>query len=256
MVNAIDKRLRHKNEILFFDEEAENILSTKNSFKLTNTKTHVEIFNEIPQLKAIVPFFGNVKDKKLLDLGCGDGWASLYFARSGAHVVCCDISPKCLQLAKKLAESNGLADRISTLVMAAEELSLKSRHFDFVFVNASLHHFDLSCAISEIKRILKRDGKAAFIEDLAYHPILRIYRALTPHRHTVHEKPLRKKELDLIYAEFERVRIEYTGVLNVQCKNGKIWGKAQKIDHMLLRIFPAISKYARIVSICVQNPKQ
>lgn len=253
MVSTTDKRLRHKNEILFFDKEAESILSTKNSFKLTNTKTHIEIFNEIPQLKAVVPFFGNVKGKKLLDLACGDGWSSLYFARSGAKVFCCDISPRCIRLANEYSKANKLTEQMLPVVMSGEELGFKDSYFDLVFVNEALHHLSLDEALHEIRRVLKKNGKAVFIEDFAYHPLFRVYRAITPRRRTAYERPLTRADLKTIRALFAIEKVEYNGLTNVTCFSNGIWGTFRKLDEILFSHFPTLTKYARIVGIYVRK---
>jgi ubiquinone/menaquinone biosynthesis C-methylase UbiE len=89
----------------------------------------------------------------LLYLGCGDGWASLYFARSGADVFCCDISPKSIILAKKYAAENGLESKITAAVMPAENLCFGDNFFDFVFMNAALYHCDIEKVSKEMFRM-------------------------------------------------------------------------------------------------------
>jgi len=250
MLNTND---RYIDEISFFDQKARKILNQNRTFKLTNTKTHIELFSEIPHLKPVVPFFGNIRNKKLLDLGCGDGWASLYFARSGAYVFCCDISPKCIELAKKYAEANGLADRITPLVMPAEELSFEDNFFDFVFMNAALHHCDVERVVLQIKRVLKKGGKAAIIEDFAYHPFLKIYRFLARSKHTKYEKPLSKKDIAIILSEFPKVEFKYTGLLNIFNSNNFWARKLELIDQKIFEIVPILRKFAKIIGIYIEK---
>jgi SAM-dependent methyltransferase len=47
---------------------------------------------------------GDVKGKRVLDLGCGSGQASIAFARQGAHAIALDASARQLERARRLAE--------------------------------------------------------------------------------------------------------------------------------------------------------
>ena len=47
-----------------------------------------EVRGEIgPALRAALEFFGPMQGKTIIDLGCGDGATSLFFAKQGAKVV-------------------------------------------------------------------------------------------------------------------------------------------------------------------------
>ncbi len=48
--------------------------------------------------------------------------------------------------------------------------------FDYVFGNAILHHINLDTALSEIMRVLKKGGKAAYCEPFAHNPLINLYR--------------------------------------------------------------------------------
>src|SRR5687768_13707574 len=47
-----------------------------------------------------------LKDKKLLEIGCGSGALSILAAKQGAKVTCCDIHPQAVQTTLKNAEKN------------------------------------------------------------------------------------------------------------------------------------------------------
>src|SRR5215207_1088453 len=46
---------------------------------------------------------------RILDLGCGTGWTSLFFARAGYEVVGADIAPDMIERANALRKAEGLA---------------------------------------------------------------------------------------------------------------------------------------------------
>lgn len=244
---------RYKDEVRFFDKKSEKILEKKKKFTLSNTKNYETLFSDstFPQLKPVVNFYGDINGKKILDLGCGEGWAPLYFARSGAFVNCCDISPKSIELAKKYAEANGLKDKINAEVMNAEELKYKDNYFDCVFMNATLHHCDVEKVSNEIKRVLKPGGKAAIIEDNAYHPVLNVYRYFTRDKHTKYEKSITKEDLKHFCSKFSSYEISYYRLFNIFDKNIIFTNVLTWMDEVVKNKYPNILKYGRLVSIFV-----
>ncbi len=54
---------------------------------------------------------GDVRGKRIVDVGCGSGRYMVALAKRGAHVVGIDFAASMLELARKLAESQGVSDR-------------------------------------------------------------------------------------------------------------------------------------------------
>jgi len=129
-----------------------------------------------------------IKGKKILDIGCGAGETSVYFALKGARVDACDLSPEMIRAAEKLAGLHGA--NIRTKVGAAESLPFPDGEFDLVFGNGILHHSENVPALREIRRVLKPGGKAAFIEPLKHNPVIGVYRLLASKNRTPTERPL------------------------------------------------------------------
>jgi ubiquinone/menaquinone biosynthesis C-methylase UbiE len=242
---------RYEDEIRFFDKRSEERLENKKKFTLNNTKNYETLFSVITQLKPVVKFFGDINGKRILDLGCGEGWAPLYFARSGAFVNCCDISPKSIELAKKYVDANGLKDNIIAEVMNAEELKYKNDYFDYVFMNATLHHCDIEKVSTEIKRVLKPGGKAAIIEDNAYHPVINIYRYFTSNKRTKYEKPITKKDLEVFFRKFSSCEISYHKLFNIFDKDNIFTSILNSMDEAVADKFPKYLRYSRLVDIFV-----
>ena len=71
---------------------------------------------------------GDVRGKKILDVGCGSGVYSVDFARRGAgRVVGVDFSGNMLKLARQEAGQHGVADRCEFIQADFLELDLKDR---------------------------------------------------------------------------------------------------------------------------------
>jgi SAM-dependent methyltransferase len=93
---------------------------------------------------------------KLLDLGCGVGQYSAYFADRGFDVTAADISERALAY---LAERSTSVNTVQ--LDMTQPLPFTDKSFDVVFANLSIHFFsekDTENLIGEIRRILKDDG--------------------------------------------------------------------------------------------------
>lgn len=179
----------HKIEKEFHDSWSQTVNPETINFQSTFTAiTAIENRYALKQ-------FGNISQQKILDLGCGIGDATLYFAQQGAHVDAIDISPGMIKLVNKLAKKHRLSSQINAQVMPAEKLVFKDNHFDIIFGNGVLHHVSIQDALKEVHRVLKPNGIAAFIEPLAHNPLINIYRRIAYQVRTPTETPLNYQQL-------------------------------------------------------------
>ncbi|MGC8979343.1 class I SAM-dependent methyltransferase [Caldisericum sp.] len=126
-----------------------------------------EFFNEIADFRYKIecPWlrptfkFEQYKDKRVLEVGVGDGIDHLELAKAGAILTGIDITPKSIELTKQNLELHGYK---STLFVAdAEILPFEDSIFDAVYSFGVLHHVpNIQKAINEIYRVLKPGGKA------------------------------------------------------------------------------------------------
>jgi ubiquinone/menaquinone biosynthesis C-methylase UbiE len=157
-----------------------------------------------PENRFILKHLGDVQGKVLLDLGCGAGENSVYFAKRGAICTASDYSPGMVEVALKLAENNGVS--ITGCTANAMALDFADDTFDIVYASNLLHHLpDPKTCIREMHRVLKPGGKACFWDPLKHNPIINIYRRMATSVRTEDESPL-----DIKMVEFVRSQFMYT----------------------------------------------
>lgn len=122
-------------------------------------------------------YFGNLKGKSVLEIGCGSGEICVWMALQGAEVKGIDISDESVEVARKRAEANHVSDKTSFLACPAEAMPFEDSYFDIVFINVSLHHLELEQALSECKRVLKPRGYFIAVEPLAFSRTIQSVRA-------------------------------------------------------------------------------
>lgn len=100
---------------------------------------------------------GDVSGKKLLDVGCGGGYLSEGFAKTGFEVTGIDPSRNTLRAASEHAAQSGLP--IEYKEGRAEAIPFDDSSFDYVSCCDVLEHVDdINATISEIARVLKPGG--------------------------------------------------------------------------------------------------
>jgi SAM-dependent methyltransferase len=93
--------------------------------------------------------------------------------------------------------------------MAAEHLDYPEETFDLVVGQSILHHTDLDVTLAKIRGVLKRDGKAIFLEPLNQNIALKIFRAVTPWRRTKTERAFTRQDVASVQKAFPATRFSY-----------------------------------------------
>lgn len=227
--------------------------------------------------KTIILEFGELKGKKILDLGCGTGMSSVYFALKGAHVFAVDISSEMLRKVDELSRKYGV--KLDMFKMTAENLRFDDGYFDFVFASGALHHTDVKLSIPEVSRVLKIGCKAIFLEPLGYNPIINMYRSMTKEIRTESEMPFKYSHLNYMKDYFSEIRHENFWLLSlivfvymyiiervdpvtdrywerVRRENDK-YGKFLKLlhnfDKIILHIFPFLGRFCWNIMVILKK---
>lgn len=116
-------------------------------------------------IPAIIKEIAKFKNKKILDLGCGDGSISRILAKQGAKVTAIDKSEEKISQAISLSKDF----KIDYKVMNGAELSdLESDYYDFVIMNMVLLEIptfnQANEVFDEVSRVLDTEGKLLFTD--------------------------------------------------------------------------------------------
>lgn len=156
---------------------------------------------------------GDLRGKRLLDVGCGDGTNAVLFASLGATVTGVDISPGAVELARRRAAANGLSDRMTFVCSPIETSELQDGTFDIVWGDGILHHVldDLEPILAKLARLARPGGLVLFSEPLNLCAPLRRLRKLVPvvTEATEGERPLVAAELDVLRRHVDLRMLHY-----------------------------------------------
>jgi 2-polyprenyl-3-methyl-5-hydroxy-6-metoxy-1,4-benzoquinol methylase len=169
-----------------------------------------------PFHSAEYPFvlLGDVRGKRILDIGCGDGTRSILLALKGAQVVGIDLSQEAIAAARARAYSHAVSEA-AQFICCPLEMYTAACEFDVIIGWNILHHLisELSGLLVRIQSLGKPDCSYLFYEPINLSPLLRRVRLMMPVPvvGTPDERPLETPELAIIRRSFHQVNIVYFG---------------------------------------------
>jgi ubiquinone/menaquinone biosynthesis C-methylase UbiE len=114
-------------------------------------------YNEMLEMPTTLKILGNVKGKKILDIGCGTGIYAKILSRKGARVCGIDISEEMIKIAKK--ENPKIEFKIGDI----EKLPYKNKEFDIILAALVLEYLpSWDRSLKEVRRVLKKNGIFVF----------------------------------------------------------------------------------------------
>lgn len=126
-----------------------------------------------PRLDTVFPLeyafylLGDVADRTIVDLGCGDGVNSVILACLGARVLSIEISKESLDVTGHRAAANKVDSRVKLLHADALAIPIEAATVDAVLCTGLLHQVDAIKTARQIRRVLKPGGIAVFDEAIA-----------------------------------------------------------------------------------------
>jgi len=158
-----------------------------------------------PENRFILREMGDLRGRRLLDLGSGLGESAVFFALRGARVTATDISPEMCTLAREAGRRRGVD--LETVVTPVERLDVQEGTYDIAYGANLLHHVtDIDGTLAAVRRALRPGGRCYFWDPLAYNPAINVYRRMATKVRTVDEHPLRFAVLGTFRRHFVEVR--------------------------------------------------
>jgi 2-polyprenyl-3-methyl-5-hydroxy-6-metoxy-1,4-benzoquinol methylase len=192
-------------------KHAEEIFHDEWAAETDVTKIDVRQMNEActaPEMRHIRRALGDLRGRTLLDVGCGLGEASVYFALLGADVTASDISTGMCDAACRLAEHNGV--KIKTHVSASEDLGFPAgTQFDVIYTGNTLHHVDIVATMPLLLKHLKPGGVFVSWDPVAYNPAINYYRRNAMEVRTHDEHPLTLANIRAVRSHFKESNIAW-----------------------------------------------
>jgi ubiquinone/menaquinone biosynthesis C-methylase UbiE len=221
MVNMVNKK----------KEQIAKLWNQQAEFWAKEVRSGKDVFRDLFNNPEFLKFIGTIKNKKILDAGCGEGYNTRIFAKLGAHVTGVDLSKKMIHLAQEEEKKHPLD--IDYRIASFSNLSdFKDESFDIVIsFMALMDGPDYKEALQEFYRVLKTKGSLFFN---IIHPCF-----LTPYYKRVQDEigELKKVEVGNYFKEGPwKFSFHF----------------AQKADKSDVKTFTSIS-YHRIISTYINN---
>ena len=165
----------------------------------------------VHRVECLIRLLTKNKPEFICDFGCGSGEMATRLGRLGYRVEGYDVSPEVLEVARKRAEIDGEADRVSFVVADGASNSMPKGRFDAVLAMSVLHHLPLEEGLRTLNDLLKPGGRIAFQEPVAYSGLLQWLRNRTPVEKDVSpdERQLAQHDLKRISEVFEIEEIRH-----------------------------------------------
>jgi ubiquinone/menaquinone biosynthesis C-methylase UbiE len=126
-----------------------------------SVKDEGHINHQIYLNPLVLKLLGNVKNKKILDLACGNGYFSGKLENKGAIVTGVDYSGELLKIANSKKKKNS---KMRFFEGSSNNMKfLKSNSFDMIVSNIAFMDIkNINGTINECSRVLKKGGKFVF----------------------------------------------------------------------------------------------
>lgn len=131
----------YEDNLRFWDEAWERV-----------TKPHKEL-PKLPYIHEITRKLKKYQVKKVLDLGCGSGWLSIFISKYGFDVTGIDIAKPAIELGKTWAGEDNA--KVNFLVGDLLNLPFKENTFDAIICNSVLEHFRFDQAKTLFEKVNK-----------------------------------------------------------------------------------------------------
>ncbi len=169
-----------------------------------------------PGLRGAAEELGDLRGRRVLELGCGSGQLTTMLALAGAELCAFDLSPRSVELARMRLSAHCVTADVR--VAAGEALPYADAEFDVVIGESVLHHIQPRAGAAELARVARPGAIGVFGEPLGMNPVLRFARAHLPYRGKAPrgaDVPLTYDDIALWGSGFRDVRVREVQLLSM-----------------------------------------
>jgi len=151
-------------------EIAHGTYIAENPEKVWNYNTKAGKYRASWKAKQILEYLqiDHHPEARVLEIGCGSGEYTRYFAGKINHLTATDLSEDLLRIARRNVNQAQVEYRTEDV----HHLGFQDGQFDAVVGNSILHHLDIEPALAEIHRVLKNGGKLVCNEPNMLNPYI------------------------------------------------------------------------------------
>lgn len=206
------------------------------------------------------------QDKVILQIG-GRGTFLLRFILAGARYgVCADPSIESLRLGERIAALYGVSSKIQFLRGVAERLPFPGEFFDAIYGSSTLHHTLLEESAQELRRVLKRGGRASFHDPLEGSVLTRFARKYLPFPGKGEEGvdypltyPAAEAFIEVFgkgeYQESELFGVPLKILVRIHKKFRSVERALRRLDDHLVKNVPPLRRFCKGISIRVERTR-
>lgn len=114
--------------------------------------------------KEVLAYLGDLKDKKIMDIGAGSGYFSVKLAEKGGQVIAADVNDEFQAALKKRIEDNNLKN-IELRKIPYDSPNLSDEEVDMVLIVNTYHHIEnRDDYFAKVKKGIKPSGELVVID--------------------------------------------------------------------------------------------
>jgi SAM-dependent methyltransferase len=221
-----------------------------------------------PETRDAIDLLGDLRGRRLLEIGCAQGFGALHLARLGARVTGIDVSDRRCAIADRALAETDAARRVQLCAARAERLPFADGSFERVFCRDVLMYADPRAVAAECARVLQPGGRVVFVESLAGPAVVRWYRRWTsPRDYRSFTRHLSWREIQGLGDPLELRTARPYHLLSIAAflglfvlRSRALWllglRLLQPVDVRLLRLFPGLAQVAWRATALYEKPQE
>jgi predicted methyltransferase len=122
--------------------------------------------DEFQAPEKVIQFMGNLKGKKVIDIGAGSGYFTFRFSKKGAFVIAGDVNDEFLvHINSRKSKEDFSPGTITTRKLSYDSPKLSNAEVDIVFICNVYHHMENRIEyLTLLHKGLKKEGKIVIVD--------------------------------------------------------------------------------------------